>query len=105
MIVIVGIGADGWPGLGEPARAGPAGRAHRHRPPSASSPSCPSTCPGERAPGPPPSIRSWTRPAAGRHDGAALVLATGDPMLYGIGSTPRPPRRRARVHPHAVRSR
>ena len=85
MIAIVGIGADGWPGLGEPARD-----ALRAAPTVIGSERqlalLPTEVPGER--------RAWPSPidplvdalAAGRHDGAA-VLASGDPMLHGIGSS------------------
>jgi len=99
MIAIVGIGADGWPGLGEPARD-----ALRAAPTVIGSERqlalLPTEVPGER--------RAWPSPidplvdalAAGRHDGAA-VLASGDPMLHGIGSSLARRGVELAVHPHA----
>jgi precorrin-6Y C5,15-methyltransferase (decarboxylating) len=83
-IVVVGIGADGWPGLSEQARHAilaadevvgssrqldllPAGR---------------------------PPARPWPSPIGAliddlvaREEGTVCVLASGDPMLHGIGAT------------------
>ena len=85
MIVIVGIGADGWAGLGEPARD-----ALQAAPTVIGSERqlalLPADVPGERRPWPSPIDPLVDELAAGRHDGAA-VLASGDPMLHGIGSS------------------
>jgi precorrin-6Y C5,15-methyltransferase (decarboxylating) len=87
MIAVVGIGADGWEGLGEAARAAILGaeeiigspRQLALLPPHATAAAA---------------TRSWPSPMAplldelaGRRNGAACVLASGDPMLHGIGAT------------------
>ena len=99
MIVIVGIGADGWPGLGEPAR-----EALRAAPTVIGSERqlalLPADVPGERRPWPSPIDPLVDEVAAGRHDGAA-VLACGDPMLHGIGSSLARRGVALAVHPHA----
>jgi precorrin-6Y C5,15-methyltransferase (decarboxylating) len=117
-IVVVGIGADGWAGLGEPARA-------------AVLASCevvgstrqlallPDEVKAARRPWPSPidalvdelvdralAAASPPRAAAsavgGSSDGAVCVLASGDPMLHGIGATlaRRLPAGALSVHPH-----
>ncbi len=99
-VTVVGIGADGWAGLGERARAAvlaaellvggerqlalvPVGHAER---------------------------RTWPSPLtdlvdelAARDEGAVCVLASGDPMLHGVGATfaRRLPPERLRVIPQA----
>jgi precorrin-6Y C5,15-methyltransferase (decarboxylating) len=99
-IAVVGIGADGWAGLGEAARAAvleattvvgsarqlallPAMSAARRRLPSPLDP--------------------LVDELAAGGDGAVCVLASGDPMLHGIGATlaRRVGPERLRVHPHA----
>jgi precorrin-6Y C5,15-methyltransferase (decarboxylating) len=86
MIAVVGIGAEGWAGLGEPARAEIlaadtlVGSARQ----LALVPELPGVV-----------KRAWPSPIdplldellAARHDGRVCVLASGDPMLHGIGAT------------------
>jgi precorrin-6B C5,15-methyltransferase / cobalt-precorrin-6B C5,C15-methyltransferase len=83
-IVVVGIGADGWEGLGEPARAAVL--------------SADEVFGSERQlgllPEDAPRRRPWPSPLApavdelvARNDGNLCVLASGDPMLHGIGAT------------------
>lgn len=114
-IAVVGIGADGWAGLGQPARAAllaaaevigserqlallPATVTARRRPlPSPLEPLLAELAAavdgtGRKAP---------DAPAAGA-DGAVCVLASGDPMLHGIGASlaRRLGPERLTVHPH-----
>jgi precorrin-6B C5,15-methyltransferase / cobalt-precorrin-6B C5,C15-methyltransferase len=84
-IMVVGIGADGWPGLSEPARAAILGA---------------DEVIGSRRQldllpeGAPPG-RAWPSPldplidelAQRSSNGRVCVLASGDPMLHGIGAT------------------
>lgn len=86
MITVVGIGADGWGGLGEPARA-----AIR-----AADTIIGSTRQlGLLPPATGQNTRAWPSPidplveelVAGSVAGAVCVLASGDPMLHGIGAT------------------
>ncbi|MCA1689081.1 MAG: precorrin-6y C5,15-methyltransferase (decarboxylating) subunit CbiE [Actinobacteria bacterium] len=83
-MAVVGLGADGWPGLGETARAAILSA---------------DEIVGSRRqldllPAHAPAGRVWPSPIdplleelAGRRDGAVCVLASGDPMLHGIGAT------------------
>jgi precorrin-6Y C5,15-methyltransferase (decarboxylating) len=86
-IAVVGIGADGWAGLGEAARAAILGaeeiigsrRQLALLPPAATAAA---------------TTRAWPSPMdplldelAGRPNGSTCVLASGDPMLHGIGAT------------------
>jgi precorrin-6B C5,15-methyltransferase / cobalt-precorrin-6B C5,C15-methyltransferase len=102
-LVVVGIGADGWAGLGEPARAavlaaeeivGSTRQLELLAPTSAA-------------------LRAWPSPIAVLVDelversdagaaGGVCVLASGDPMLHGIGATlaRRLPAERLLVHQH-----
>ena len=99
VIAVVGIGADGWDGLGEPARAAIAA--------------------AETIVGSPrqldllPAVRgakcAWPSPMdplldelAADGGAATCVLASGDPMLHGIGATlaRRVGPERLAVHPH-----
>ena len=98
-IVVVGIGADGWPGLGEPARA--AILAAEEIVGSARQLALlPDT--GART-------RAWPSPIDPLIDelvagtsGSICVLASGDPMLHGIGATlaRRMPAERLQIYPH-----
>ena len=121
VITVVGIGADGWAGLAEPARAalreaevllgGPrqldllAGAAGEHAAREHAEPEY-AAVPGER--------RAWPSPLvpalpgildelAGRR---VAVLASGDPMFFGIGATlariAGPERLRVLPHPSSV---
>jgi precorrin-6Y C5,15-methyltransferase (decarboxylating) len=99
-IVVVGIGADGWAGLGEGARAALRG-------------ACsvigsqrqlallPAEVAGERRPLPSPLEPFLDALAQGREPGVC-VLASGDPMLHGIGASlaRRVGPERLVVHPH-----
>ncbi|MDX6720426.1 MAG: precorrin-6B C5,15-methyltransferase / cobalt-precorrin-6B C5,C15-methyltransferase [Solirubrobacteraceae bacterium] len=99
-IAVVGIGADGWGGLAEAARAAilaadeivGSARQLALLPPGAAA-----------------ATRTWPSPMdplldelADRTSGSACVLASGDPMLHGIGATlaRRLGPRRLDVHPH-----
>jgi precorrin-6B C5,15-methyltransferase / cobalt-precorrin-6B C5,C15-methyltransferase len=95
VIAVVGIGADGWAGLGEAARA--AIRAAE------------TIVGSERQLGLLPDLparkRAWPSPIdplLDELDDGTCVLASGDPMLYGIGATlaRRVGRERLAVHPH-----
>jgi precorrin-6Y C5,15-methyltransferase (decarboxylating) len=99
VIAVVGIGADGWAGLGEPARAAVLGA---------------DTIVGSERqlalmPESPATKRSWPSPIdplvdelANGIEGSVCVLASGDPMLHGIGATlaRRLGPDRLVVHPH-----
>jgi precorrin-6B C5,15-methyltransferase / cobalt-precorrin-6B C5,C15-methyltransferase len=83
-VTVVGIGADGWPGLGDGARAAilAAGRVIGSRRQLA-------LLPADHPP-----TREWPSPLAPLVDelvddpgGDVCVLASGDPMLHGIGAT------------------
>ncbi|WP_370413686.1 precorrin-6y C5,15-methyltransferase (decarboxylating) subunit CbiE [Streptomyces fradiae] len=105
-ISVVGIGADGWDGLPEASRrtlraadvliGGPR---QLDLLPSAE-------CPGERVPWPSP-LRPAIPGLLAAHQGRAVaVLASGDPMFYGIGrtlaETVGPDRLRVLPHPSSV---
>jgi precorrin-6Y C5,15-methyltransferase (decarboxylating) len=100
VIAVVGIGADGWAGLGEPARAAI----------SAADTIVGSARQLELLPPLGGTRRAWPSPidplldelAARAADGATCVLASGDPMLHGIGATlaRRLGPDRLTVHPH-----
>jgi precorrin-6B C5,15-methyltransferase / cobalt-precorrin-6B C5,C15-methyltransferase len=99
MITVVGIGANGWQGLDEPARTAVLG--------------ADLLVGGERQLALVPDAggaqrRAWPKPLLGfvdelaGFDGAVCVLASGDPMLHGIGATlaRRLGPQRLRVIPH-----
>ncbi|WP_326698801.1 precorrin-6y C5,15-methyltransferase (decarboxylating) subunit CbiE [Streptomyces sp. NBC_01754] len=83
-VSVVGIGADGWAGLAEPARsvlrdAGTLIGGERQLR------LLPSECAGRRVPWPSP-LRPAVRGLLAAHAGSRIaVLASGDPMFYGIG--------------------
>ena len=84
VIVVVGIGADGWRGLGEDARAAILGADEVIG----------SARQLELLPAGTPPRRAWPSPlaplldeVAKRTNGRVCVLASGDPMLHGIGAT------------------
>jgi precorrin-6B C5,15-methyltransferase / cobalt-precorrin-6B C5,C15-methyltransferase len=98
-LAVVGIGADGWAGLGESARD--ALRAAEVIVGSERQLALLEDVEAERRPWPSPIeplvdelVAGPTRPTA--------VLASGDPMLFGIGATlaRRIPAERLQVHPH-----
>jgi precorrin-6Y C5,15-methyltransferase (decarboxylating) len=83
-IIVVGIGADGWAGLTEAARAAITSADEVIGSPRQL----------ESLPAAAPSRRAWPSPMApaidelvARPSGTVCVLASGDPMLHGIGST------------------
>jgi precorrin-6Y C5,15-methyltransferase (decarboxylating) len=85
-VTVVGIGADGWPGLPPRSRA-----ALEQAGVLIGSPRqlalLPEAVPGRRVPLPSPLLPGLPDLIA-THAGAALVvLASGDPMFYGIGAT------------------
>jgi precorrin-6Y C5,15-methyltransferase (decarboxylating) len=99
VITVVGIGADGWAGLGEPARA--AILAADTIVGSARQLALLPDTPGDR--------RAWPSPIGPLVDeivaglgGSVCVLASGDPMLHGIGATlaRRVGAHALAVHPH-----
>ena len=98
-IAVVGIGADGWPGLGEPARAAILG-ARTIFGSERQLALLPAEATGERRPLPSP-LEPLLDELADLHDGAC-VLASGDPMLHGIGASlaRRLGPERLDVHPH-----
>jgi precorrin-6Y C5,15-methyltransferase (decarboxylating) len=83
-IVVVGIGADGWEGLASPARQAVL----------AADEVIGSRRQLELLPAGAPPARTWPSPLApavdelaARPAGTVCVLASGDPMLHGIGAT------------------
>jgi precorrin-6B C5,15-methyltransferase / cobalt-precorrin-6B C5,C15-methyltransferase len=99
-LTVVGIGADGWRGLGEPARD--ALRAARTIVGSQRQLGLlPDDLAAERRPWPSPIDPLLDELANHTPDGTA-VLASGDPMLHGIGATlaRRLGADRLTVHPH-----
>jgi precorrin-6Y C5,15-methyltransferase (decarboxylating) len=102
-LVVVGIGADGWAGLGEPARAAVLAAEEI----VGSTRQLELLAPTRAAP------RAWPSPIDALVDelversdagtaGGVCVLASGDPMLHGIGATlaRRLPAERLLVYPH-----
>ncbi|WP_425831918.1 precorrin-6y C5,15-methyltransferase (decarboxylating) subunit CbiE [Streptomyces fractus] len=86
VVTVVGIGADGWPGLPEASR-----EALRAADVVIGGPRqldlLPAQCAGERVPWPSP-LRPAVPSLLARHEGRRVaVLASGDPMFYGIGRT------------------
>jgi precorrin-6Y C5,15-methyltransferase (decarboxylating) len=85
-VVVVGIGADGWDGLAAPARA-EIERAEVLLGSVRQLAFVPASVPAQRVPWPSPlseALPGLIEQQAGR---AAVVLASGDPMLSGIGTT------------------
>ncbi|MGA2453869.1 MAG: precorrin-6y C5,15-methyltransferase (decarboxylating) subunit CbiE [Solirubrobacteraceae bacterium] len=103
-LAVVGIGADGWAGLGEAARgavlaaAEVVGSARQLA-------LLPANVEATQRPWPSPIdalVEELVERALGRDDGSVCVLASGDPMLHGIGATlaRRLPADRFVVYPH-----
>ena len=85
-VVVVGIGADGWPGLAPASRA-EVERAEVLLGSARQLGLVPPEVPAERVPWPSPlteALPGLVEQQAGR---AVVVLASGDPMLSGIGTT------------------
>lgn len=83
-LTVVGIGADGWDGLGAAARAAVSDAALLVG--STRQLALVPAGPAERRPWPSPMDGLLDELAAGSA-GPACILASGDPMLHGIGST------------------
>jgi len=98
-IVVVGIGADGWAGLSEAARA--AVLAADEIVGSARQLALIPQSDGRQRPWPSP-IEPLVEELVARTSGSVCVLASGDPMLHGIGATlaRRLPADRLLVYPH-----
>ncbi|MFI5658242.1 precorrin-6y C5,15-methyltransferase (decarboxylating) subunit CbiE [Streptomyces sp. NPDC051684] len=85
-VTVVGIGADGWEGLPETSRDALRGADVVIGGPRQLG-LLPPRCPGERVPWPSP-LRPAVPGLLARHTGRRVaVLASGDPMFYGIGRT------------------
>jgi len=84
VITVVGIGADGWSGLGEPARAAILGAEE-----VIGSERQLATLPADSPPrrGLPSPLAPLVDELVARANGDVCVLASGDPMLHGIGAT------------------
>ena len=100
MITVVGIGADGWAGLGDRARAAIAGAETIVG--SARQLALVHDADATKRPWPSPIDPLVDELVANDGDGAVCVLASGDPMLHGIGATLacRLGPDRVTVHPH-----
>jgi precorrin-6Y C5,15-methyltransferase (decarboxylating) len=98
-LVVVGIGADGWAGLGERAR-GAVLEAETIVGSARQLAMLPETGAAHR-PWPSP-IDPLVEELIARDEGSVCVLASGDPMLHGIGATlaRRLPAGELIVHPH-----
>lgn len=85
IVTVVGIGADGWPGLAPLSKA-----AVERAAVIAGSPRqlalVPGAVTGRRVPLPSPLLPGLPELVSGE-DSALVVLASGDPMFYGIGCT------------------
>ncbi|HEY1665678.1 MAG TPA: precorrin-6y C5,15-methyltransferase (decarboxylating) subunit CbiE [Trebonia sp.] len=105
IVTVAGIGADGWAGLSPPTRDAleraeviVGGRRHLAL--------LPATVRGRRVPLPSPLLPGLPEVIAAHASSALVVLASGDPMFYGIGSTLArllgPARLRVLPHPSSV---
>ncbi|HEV7808822.1 MAG TPA: precorrin-6y C5,15-methyltransferase (decarboxylating) subunit CbiE [Solirubrobacteraceae bacterium] len=100
-IVVVGIGADGWAGLGERARAAILAADELVGSPRQLALLPDHVQASRRRPWPSP-MDPLLDELAARTDNTTCVLASGDPMLHGIGATlaRRLGAQRLDVHPH-----
>jgi precorrin-6B C5,15-methyltransferase / cobalt-precorrin-6B C5,C15-methyltransferase len=85
-VTVVGIGADGWAGLSPRSKAaieqaGVLVGGPRHLA------LLPEAVPGRRVPLPSPLLPQFQDLVAAHADAPLVVLASGDPMFYGIGAT------------------
>jgi precorrin-6Y C5,15-methyltransferase (decarboxylating) len=85
-VVVVGIGADGWDGLAPPARA-EVERAEVLLGSVRQLALVPASVPAQRVPWPSPLSEALPGLLEERAGRAVVVLASGDPMLSGIGTT------------------
>ena len=95
IVTVAGIGADGWPGLSPSARAA-IERAHVIVGGARQLALVPESAGGRRVPLPSPLLpglpdliaaHGGTSSGAAHSETGLVVLASGDPMFYGIGST------------------
>ncbi|MFE9360527.1 precorrin-6y C5,15-methyltransferase (decarboxylating) subunit CbiE [Streptomyces olivaceoviridis] len=98
-VTVVGIGADGWRGLAEPSRA-----ELRRAEVLVGGPRqldlLPAECAGERVAWPSPLRPAVSRLLAAHAGRRIAVLASGDPMFYGIGRALAEEADAVRVLPH-----
>lgn len=85
-VQVVGIGADGWSGLTERARAAVLG-AEELLGSARQLALVPADGPARRTPWPTPLLPALPGLLAGRDGRRLCVLASGDPMFHGIGAT------------------
>ncbi|WP_235900373.1 precorrin-6y C5,15-methyltransferase (decarboxylating) subunit CbiE [Lolliginicoccus suaedae] len=85
-IAVVGIGADGWTGLGDPARDAIRMARTLHGS-DRQLELVPDEVPGQRMPWPSPLLPGLPALIEEHGPGGMCVLASGDPMLHGIGAT------------------
>ena len=86
VVTVVGIGADGWAGLGDSARA-VLREAERIIGSRRQLGLLPSEVTAERAVWPTPMLPAVTELLAANRHRQTAVLATGDPMFFGVGTT------------------
>ena len=86
MITVIGIGADGWPGLGDEARAA-VQSADLLLGGERQLDLVPADVPGERRPWPKSMTTLIDELPALEPGRAVVVLASGDPLLHGVGGT------------------
>jgi precorrin-6Y C5,15-methyltransferase (decarboxylating) len=85
-LTVVGIGADGWPGLADPARAAISSAAVVFGS-ARQLDLLPSAVGADRVPWPSPLVPALPGLLAAHAGRVVCVLASGDPMFYGIGAT------------------
>jgi precorrin-6Y C5,15-methyltransferase (decarboxylating) len=85
-VTVVGIGADGWDGLSPAARRA-VEDAEVLRGSARQLDLVPAAVPAERLPWPAPMLPAVEQLAAAHPGRRVVVLASGDPMLSGVGST------------------
>ena len=86
LVTVVGVGADGWPGLSPRARAVLAEAEVLLGSPRQLA-QMPPDLPGDRVPWPSPLLPSLPGLLAEHRDRAVCALASGDPMFFGLGGT------------------
>ena len=86
IVTVAGIGAEGWPGLA-PLSQRAIGQAGVILGGPRQLGLLPDTVPGWQVPLPTPLLPGLTGLIAAHADAGLVVLASGDPMFYGIGST------------------
>jgi len=86
IVTVVGLGADGWDGLAARSRAAISGARVIVGGPRQLD-LLPANVPGDRIPLPSPLLPALDELVAAHAGTRLVVLASGDPMFYGIGST------------------